>query len=188
MEHGEQVHLLLSTPGQPPASLPASPWRGWLPSERGPIDPTTAAQGLRLSPVSHRAERALVAAVANDDVDTLGRLATQSGPTQDAARVLAALRLPTLDAAAAIDLLHQLAAAPTEPTDGKVLRKHWSALSVQVDLAPSVPALVGLGRAAFALLAAQLMVETGRVAEALALLETLPPRPPVVLARAATLL
>lgn len=188
MEHGEQVHLLLSAPGEPPASLPASPWRGWIHTDRGPIDPPTAAKGLRLSPVSPRAERALVTAVATDDVDALGRLAAQGGPAQDAARVLAALRLATVDAAAAIELLHQLAAAPTDPTDSKVLRKHWIALAVQVDLAPSVPALVPIGRAAFGLLAAELMIGVGRVADALALLETLPPRPPIVLAKAAALL
>lgn len=188
MEHGEQVHLLLSAPGQPPASLPASPWRGWLPSDRGPVDPTTAARGLRLSPVTPRAERALVAAVASDDVDALGRIAAQGGPAQDAARVLTALRLATVDPAAAIDLLQQLATAPTDPTDSKILRKHWSTLSVQADLAPSVPALVGLGRPAFALLGAELLVQSGRVADAVALLETLPPRPPVVLAKAAALL
>jgi hypothetical protein len=188
MEHGEQVHLLLSAPGEPPASLPASPWRGWIHTDRGPIDPPTAAKGLRLSPVSPRAERALVTAVATDDVDALGRLAAQGGPAQDAARVLAALRLATVDAPAAIELLHQLAAAPTDPTDSKVLRKHWIALAVQVDLAPSVPALVPIGRAAFGLLAAELMIGVGRVADALALLETLPPRPPIVLAKAAALL
>jgi hypothetical protein len=188
MEHGEQVHLLLSAPGQPPASLPASPWRGWLPSDRGPIDPATAARGLRLSPVTPRAERALVAAVASDDVDTLGRIAAQGGPAQDAARVLTALRLATVDPGAAIDLLQALATAPTDPTDSKILRKHWSTLTVQADLAPSVPALVGLGRAAFALLGAELLVRSGRVADAVALLETLPPRPPVVLAKAAALL
>lgn len=188
MEHGEQVHLLLSAPGQPPASLPASPWRGWLPTDRGPVDPPTAARGLRLSPVSPRAERALVAAVANDDVDALGRLAAQGGPAQDAARVLHALRLATIDPTSAVELLHQLAAAPNDPVDSKLLRKHWSMLCVQVDLAPSVPALVGLGRTAFALLAAELMVEVGRTTDALALIETLPPRPAVVLAKAATLL
>ncbi|HEX7132260.1 MAG TPA: hypothetical protein VF228_06770 [Iamia sp.] len=188
MEHGEQVHLLLSAPGQPPAALPASLWRAWMPSDRGPVDPPAAAKALRLSPVSPRAERALVAAVANDDVDALGRMATQSGPAQDAARVLLAIRLATVDAAAAVDLLQQLTVSPTEPTDSKILRKHWSGLAVQVDLAPSVPALVGIGRAAFGLLAADLMVEVGRVADALNLLETLPPRPPIVLAKAATLL
>lgn len=188
MEHGEQVHLLLSAPGQPPASLPESPWRGWLPSERGPIDPTTAARGLRLSPVSHRAERALVAAVANDDVDALTRMAAHGGPAQDAARILAALRLATTDPARAIEMLDQLARFPTDPTDSKLLRKHWSTLSVQTDLAPSVPALVGLGRTAFALLAAELMAQAGRVSDGVALLDTLPPRPPVVLAKAAALL
>ncbi len=188
MEHGEQVHLLLSAPGQPPASLPASPWRGWLPSDRGPIDPATAAKGLRLSPVSPRAERALVAAVANDDVDALSRMAAQSGPTQDAARAPPALRLATVDPPAAIDLLQQLATAPTDPTDSKVLRKHWSTLTVQAELAPSVPALVGLGRSAFALLAAELLVQAGRVGDAVTLLETLPPRAPVALAKAAALL
>jgi len=188
MEHGEQVHLLLSAPGQPPASLPASAWRGWLPTDHGPIDPPAAARALRMSPVSPRAERALVAAVAGDDVDALGRLADHGGPAQDAARVLVALRLASVDAGAAIDLLHQLATAPTDPTDSKLLRKHWSTLTVQVDLAPSVPALVGLGRSAFALLAAELMVGVGRSADALTLLETLPPRPAVVLAEAAALL
>jgi hypothetical protein len=188
MEHGEQVHLLLSAPGQPPATLPASTWRGWLPSERGPIDPVTAAKAIRLSPVSPRAEKALVSAVANDDVDALGRIAGQGGPAQDAARVLLGIRLATVDIAAAIEVLHQLAASPTEPTDGKILRKHWNDLAVEVNLAPSVPALVPIGRSALGLLAAELMVQVGRVNDAIALLETLPPRPPVALAKAAALL
>ncbi|QYG90961.1 hypothetical protein HC251_11215 [Iamia sp. SCSIO 61187] len=188
MEHGEQVHLLLSAPGQPPATLPASPWRAWLPSPRGPIDPTTAADGLRLSPMAHRAERALVAAVAKDDVDGLGRLATQPGPAQDPAWVLAALRLATIDGPSAIDLLQPLATAAHEPTESKLLRKHWGDLTVQVNLAPSVPVLLRLSRTALGLLAAELLVDAGRIGEALSLLETYPPRSAVVLAKAAALL
>lgn len=188
MEHGEQVHLLLSAPGQPPAPLPASPWRAWLPSPRGPIDPTTAADGLRLSPMAHRAERALVAAVANDDVNELGRLATQPGPAQDPAWVLAALRLAGTDGPSAVDLLVPLASAAHEPTESKLLHKHWAYLTVQVNLAPGVPALLPLDRTSLGLLTAEVLVDAGRIGEALTLLDAFPPRSPVVLARAAALL
>lgn len=188
MEHGEQVHLLLSAPGQPPLILPPSSWRAWHATERGPVDPVAAAAGFRLSPVSPRAERALVATVANDDVDGLGRLAGQSGPAQEAAQVLWALRIIAIDPAQGLDGLLRVVTAPADLAGAKLLRRHWADLGVHVALAPGVPALVGLGRTALALLAAELLIEQGRTADAIGLLESLPPSPPVVLAKAATLL
>lgn len=188
MEYGEQVQLLLSAPGHPPVALPPSPWRARVWTERGPVDLATAAQGVRLSPVSPRAERALVAAVQADDVDSLGRLAASSGPAQDAAVVLSALRLAGLDPQGAIDLLAHAVQAPVDPTANKVFKRHWSGLAVQVALAPSVPALYGAGRTSLALLLAELLAEAGRTGESLGVLESLPPAPPVILSRAAALL
>ncbi len=188
MEHGEQVQLLLSAPGQPPVALAPSPWRARIWSDHGPLDPIVAARSLRLSPVSPRGERALVAAVQADDVDALGRLATSSGPAQEAATVLSAVRLASLDPQGAIEALARDVSAPVDPTLNKVFRRHWRALAIQVNLAPSVPALYGVGRTSLALLLAELLAEAGRTAESLAVLDSLPPSPPVVLARAATLL
>ena len=186
MENGAQVHLLLSSPGLDAAVLPSSPWRAWVLTERGPIDPPTAAGALRPSPMSPRAERLLVAAVANDDLDALMHLAGQTGQAQEAARILAALRLATVSLTDATDMLRQ-ALATGRPTESKILRRHWSDLRVHVSLAPSVPALLPLDWTSLVLLLASMLSEAGRTPEALAALDAAPPLPTTTLARAALL-
>lgn len=187
MENGAQVNLLLSSPGHDRAVLPPSAWRAWVLTERGPIDPPTAAQALRPSPMSARVERLLVAAVANDDLDALMHIAGQAGQGQDAARVLAAVRLWSVSASNAIDLL-RAALGTGRPTENKILRRHWSDLRIQVALAPSVPALLPLDWTALVLLLAELLAELGRTTEALDALDSAPPLPTTGLARAALFL
>lgn len=187
MENGAQVNLMLSSPGHDRAVLPPSAWRAWVLTDRGPVDPPTAAQVLRPSPMSARVERLLVAAVANDDLDALMHIAGQAGQGQDAARVLAALRLGSVSVPNAVDLL-RAALGTGRPTENKILRRHWSDLRIQVALAPSVPALLPLDWTALVLLLAELLADIGRTTEALDALDSAPPLPTTGLARAALLL
>ncbi len=182
------VHLLLSGPGPSAPVLPPSPWRLWTLSDQGPTDPVAVAAAARPSPMTARAERALLAAVAADDVDALGRLAATSGGVQEAARVLHAIRLVDVDAVLATETLIAVLSGPADPATSKVLHRHWGGLSVGVTLAPGVPALVPLSRTAVGLLLAEVCTSGGRRAEAVAVLRQLPPHPSVLLALVATLL
>lgn len=64
-----------------------------------------------------------VAAVAADDLDALGRLSAQSGPARDAAQVLYAGRLLSVDGAGAVDLFGRLVSGPADPGHNKLLRR-----------------------------------------------------------------
>lgn len=188
MQMSDTVHLLLNAPGQAPVDLPPSSWRSWVLSDRGPVAPDVAARSLRLPPLAGRGERALVAAVADDDTEALTAALEVSGPAHDAARVLWALRHVDLSPAEAASILGHLVAEPGDVTENKVLRRHWAALHLHVAVAPGVPALVPLGRIGLALVLAELLVGLGRAADALTVLGGLPPEPAVLLARTATLL
>lgn len=188
MDPTGHVHLLLRPPGDPAPALPPSSWRLWSPSDQGPVDPVTVATGARPSPMTARAEKALLAAVAADDVDALGRLAGTSGGAQEAARLLYAMRLVDIDVVLATETLISILSGPSDPASSKVLHRHWGDLSVGVTLAPGVPALVPLSRAAVGLLLAEVCASGGRPVEAVAVLRQLPPHPAVLLALAATLL
>ncbi len=188
MDLNGPVHLLLGLPGQPSPSLPDSPWRLWLLRPDGPLDPSVAAKGLRMSPVVPRAERRLVATVMADDPGELHRAATQGGGAQDAARVLAAARMGAVDPAAAVDLTIGVLRDMADPSAPKALRRHWPDLHVLAPLAPGVPALVLLSRVGLGLLLADMHQSAGAPAEALAVLRALPSHPAVHLALAAALL
>ena len=188
MDHTGQVHLLLGAPGQPPPSLPDSAWRMWVLAADGPIDPHVAAGRARLSPVAPRAERALVAAVAADDLDGLLRLSAEGGAAHDAARILTVGRLGAVDRGAAVDLTAAILREVADPSAPKVLRRHFPDLHVLVPLAPSAPALVPVSRVGLGLLLADMHSSSGRPQDAVAVLRALPAHPAVRLALAATLL
>jgi len=186
MSRADTVQLLLDAPGQTPIDLPHSPWRAWVLTDRGPVLPPVAAGSIRLSPVAGRGERALVAAVAADDPVALGQALDVAGPAQDAARVLFALRHADIAPAEAASVLGRVLGSGA--SNDKLLRRHWSDLHLHVQLAPGVPALVSLGRMGLGLLLVEVLVQSGRPADALGVLDSLPDVPPVRLAQTATLL
>lgn len=188
MDPNGQVRLLLGSPGQPPPTLPASRWVLWGMSAEQPLDPCAMAARARVSPVAPRAERSLVTAVGDDDIDGLLRLCDQGGAVQEAALVLASGRLGDTDLGAAVDLTTSVLRGAGDPGSAKVLRRHWPELYVLAPLAPSVPALVPVSRIGLGLLLADMLLGTGRPVKALAVLQSLPSHPTVSLALAATLL
>ena len=165
MSRADTVQLLLDAPGQTPIDLPHSPWRAWVLTDRGPVLPPVAAGSIRLSPVAGRGERALVAAVAADDPVALGQALDVAGPAQDAARVLFALRHADIAPAEAASVLGRVLGSGA--SNDKLLRRHWSDLHLHVQLAPGVPALVSLGRMGLGLLLVEVLVQSGRPADAL---------------------
>lgn len=188
MDSTGQVHLLLGSPGQPPPTLPPSPWAFWVLGNEGAVDPGTVAGRARVSPVAPRPERSLLTAVATDDLDGILRLCGPGGSVHDAARILAAGRLGSVEVGAAIEMTTGVLRDMTDPGAPKTLRRHWPELHVAAPLAPSVPALIPVSRVGLGLLLADLHLSTGRPAEALAVLQSLPSHPAVRLAVAATLL
>lgn len=182
------VHLLLASPGQQPPTMPDSPWRMWILTGEGPIDPRVVAERSRVSPVGARAERRLVNAVKTDDIDDLTRLSQGDGAVSEAASVLLAGRLGSVDVAAAIEVTRRVLLELRDPGGGKVVRRQWSGIHIHAPLAPGVPALIPLSRVGLGLMLSDLYLGTGRPAEALDLLRSLPSHPTVRLALAATLL
>lgn len=99
------TRLRLSAPGRPEPQQLETAWHAVVETPTGDIAPEVAARAVKPHPVAGRGERALLAAVARNDVDVLRRIAAQSGSVQVAAQVLLGLRLLGEDPAAAAQAL-----------------------------------------------------------------------------------
>lgn len=184
MDHTGYVHLLLDTPGDA-GSVPEGPGRTWVMATGAMVDLVDTIPTLRFPPVGGKADRALAAAIASREDEPLAALTAQGGAVGEVAALVLGGRLMAHDPVRAIDVLAPLVQSPTNPSDNKVVRRYWDSLHVQVHLAPSVPALVPIGRLAISLLLVEALGRAGRVADGLSVLNQLPPHPAVLLSRVA---
>jgi hypothetical protein len=187
MDHTGYVHLLLDTPGDP-GSVPDGPGRAWVMATGVMVDVVDTIPTLRFPPVGGKADRVLAAAIASREDEPLAALVAQGGAVGEVAALLLGGRLMAFDPLRAVEVLAPLVQSPTNPADNKVIRRYWDSLHVQVHLAPSVPALIPVGRLGISLLLVEALGRTGRVGDAIAVLDQLPPHPAVLLSRVALLL
>lgn len=129
---------------------------------------------VRAVPLSSRAERDLLAAVANDDGRRVLEMASSPGEHQVAAAVIAALRLAGEYPSRALRFIEWVLTSPTDPRHLRFLRRYLPGLHVFVQLSPSVPAALPVDAFALSMLQADLLRAEGDVPRALAVVGDTP--------------
>jgi tetratricopeptide (TPR) repeat protein len=160
-------------------------WRCVVPGPDGDRGPEAALTDVRLSLGTGRTERALVAAVAKDEVGQLVEISSADHDLSPVAQLLVGLRQAGSDPMGSSRALVAVLDEDPPPWEHRFIRKHLPDLQVCVVLAPGVPAVIPISGDAVALLVAELLTTTGRHLDAAPLLANLHPRPEVVLALAA---
>lgn len=160
-------------------------WRAILPVQGEYRAPEWVITRVKAVPLSSRAERSLLAAVAGDDGRAVLEAASTPGEHHVAAAVIASLRLAGDYPERAIRFLEWLRASPDDPGRLRFLRRYLPGLEVLVRPTAELSLAMPLGHTALTLLQAELLQASGNPIAAESILAELPLSPAVVLALSA---
>lgn len=161
-------------------------WRALLTVQGEYRSPEWVVSRVKAVPLSSRAERSLLAAVASDDGRAVLEAASTPGEHHVAAAVIASLRLAGDYPDRAIRFLEWLKTSPDDPGRLRFLRRYLPGIEVLTRAAPGIPLAMPLDRRSLTLLHAELLTNSGTPEAAEALLAELPLSPAVALALAST--
>jgi len=163
-------------------------WRAVIGAPAGEIAPELAVAQIRISPMASKPEKALLAAITADDLDTMQSMAGAGSDLAAPASLLLGLRIASDDPVLAANLLQSALGGGRAPWDHKFLRRYLPTLCVCTLLAPGVPAILGADEESTTLLLAEMLGAQGRHLDTVTLLTARPLTPVIGLALAATYL
>jgi hypothetical protein len=179
----DPLQIVATVEGGRPVWPVRSSWRGAVPTVGGLAAPEDVLQHAKPVALASRTERSLVAALAADRGQEVLEQAGRSGDHQTAAAVTAALRLADLHPDKALALLTWVRSGGGDPATLRFIRRYLPGLRALVALSPQLHAVVPADGVGLGLLQIELLRSTGQVADADGVLQELPPRPDVLLAR-----
>lgn len=162
----------------------ATHWRALVPVDNEGRSAEWVLKRVKAVPLSSRTERALLAAIADDDGRAVLEAASKPGEHHIAAAVIAALRLAGSYPERAVRFLEWMRSVPTDPRHLRFIRRYLPSLEVLVRLTPTLPAAMALSTTSLGLLHVELLRASGSLDEAAAVLGSLPSGPEVALASA----
>jgi hypothetical protein len=179
----DPLQIVATVEGGRPLWPVRSSWRGAVPTVGGLAAPEDVLQHAKPVALASRTERSLVAALAADRGQEVLEQAGRSGDHQTAAAVAASLRLADLHPDKALALLTWVRSGGGDPATLRFIRRYLPGLRALVALGPQLHAVVPADGVGLGLLQIELLRSLGQVAEADGVLQELPSRPDVLIAR-----